>query len=172
MASMRRLVKAIKDSDPDEVQEALVGVGGKAALNSRELGFVSRELNAFHFRITPTHLHTSTHLHTHTHTHTYTNIHTHTHTHVPPHTSTHQDLLPVAVETGSVEVVEMLIKAGCDVNGTDKRGRSALVRAFEEEQLEIFVLLLQNGADPNATLDKSTLLCAAIDEGYVWGRDT
>jgi hypothetical protein len=33
-------------------------------------------------------------------------------------------------------------------------------------QLEIFVLLLQRGADPNATLDKSTLLCAAIDEGY------
>ena len=41
----------------------------------------------------------------------------------------------MAVEAGSVDVVEQLLKAGCDPDGTDKRGRPALVRAFEEEQV-------------------------------------
>jgi hypothetical protein len=38
---MRQLLKAVKDADPDEIDEAIRAVGGKSALNNRELGFVS-----------------------------------------------------------------------------------------------------------------------------------
>ena len=61
--------------------------------------------------------------------------------------------LMTAVETGNVQITEMLIKQGADVNLPNKKGNTALMEAISHPQYPnrytMIKMLLQNGADVN-----------------------
>ena len=50
---------------------------------------------------------------------------------------------------GFPEIINLLIKSGCNVNLRDKRGRSAMHYACEQGQDDTLQLLIQHGADVN-----------------------
>jgi len=69
-------------------------------------------------------------------------------------------LLPMAAMGGKIEVVQLLLNAGADLNGTmadqpnaskPGGGANALMKAGEEGHLEIVALLIAQGADVNYT---------------------
>ena len=55
------------------------------------------------------------------------------------------------VETGSLELVKVLLGPGVGVNITDRWGNTALMTAVKYRRTEIVRLLLENGASPNST---------------------
>lgn len=55
-----------------------------------------------------------------------------------------------AAQNGDIATVEQIIKTGVDVNRSDDRGNTALMRAVEYGHIEIVRMLLKAGADPNA----------------------
>ncbi|CAG9312185.1 unnamed protein product [Blepharisma stoltei] len=71
-----------------------------------------------------------------------------------PNTPTHLDVgyyLPIhkACEKGNREIVEMLIRAGSDLNFRNKLGHTALHVAVRQRNVEITRMLISQGADPN-----------------------
>jgi ankyrin repeat protein len=50
---------------------------------------------------------------------------------------------------GFPEIIQLLIKQGCNVNLRDKRGRSAVHYASEQGQDDTLQLLIASGADVN-----------------------
>jgi ankyrin repeat protein len=54
-----------------------------------------------------------------------------------------------AAENRSHEIVEVLVAAGCDVNGKDEAGRTPLILAARVGHFETMEMLLRLGADPN-----------------------
>lgn len=72
-----------------------------------------------------------------------------------------------ACMNGNIDLVEMLLKAGADINKTNASGCSALMWACGAGNLKTVELLLASGADVNIT-DKygNTALVWACDEGY------
>ena len=77
-------------------------------------------------------------------------------------------LIPVsvAVRGGHRECLELLIKAGADVNTTKKDGETALTAAAKGGNDELVELLIKEGANVN-TVDKygSTVLTMAAING-------
>lgn len=61
-----------------------------------------------------------------------------------------QPPLVAAVEQGRCSLVELLVRLGADVNGTDTRGWNALHIACLNAELSAAALLLNLGANPNA----------------------
>ena len=57
--------------------------------------------------------------------------------------------LPEASKRGDINEVKKLIKEGVDVNAEDGNGRTALSGAVMKNQIEVVVILLEAGADPN-----------------------
>lgn len=57
---------------------------------------------------------------------------------------------PLALAITHPKVVSFLIERGADVNSTDIRGRSSLILALDSGQIESALILLDNGADPDA----------------------
>jgi ankyrin repeat protein len=55
-----------------------------------------------------------------------------------------------AAEGGYITVLRSLISRGIDVDNREGSGRTALVRATEQVQVEAIRLLLESGANPNA----------------------
>ncbi|WP_395463624.1 ankyrin repeat domain-containing protein [Wolbachia endosymbiont of Cantharis cryptica] len=58
--------------------------------------------------------------------------------------------LYVAIQKGNIEVAELLIKCGANVNDNYERNRTPLHIAIGRKQLEIAKLLIKNGANVNA----------------------
>ena len=74
--------------------------------------------------------------------------------------------LMFAAQTGDVKSLRILLEARADVNGATRNDGSALVQASINGQEEAAVLLLENGADPNATDGYGlTALHWALQEG-------
>ena len=71
--------------------------------------------------------------------------------------------LHIAVERGLLEIVNLLIKAGCYVNVVNKVGETALHIAVEEGHLEIVDLLIKKGCEVDVDFlnGKCTLVNAA-----------
>ena len=64
------------------------------------------------------------------------------------------EILFAAIENESPRIVEDLLKIGCDPNATDLNvdfERTPLSKALERNRIDIAEILLQNGADINAT---------------------
>ena len=59
------------------------------------------------------------------------------------------NLLDIAVEKGFIDVADVLIKHGADVNKATPDGKTALVIAYERRNFAAVELLLRSGADPN-----------------------
>ncbi|XP_055954649.1 serine/threonine-protein phosphatase 6 regulatory ankyrin repeat subunit C-like [Patella vulgata] len=57
--------------------------------------------------------------------------------------------LMVAAERGPKDMVEKLLRVGCNINLQDHRGKTALMYAVDNQDETILSLLLQNGADYN-----------------------
>ena len=68
-----------------------------------------------------------------------------------------------AAESGYENIVELLIKNGAKVDGTEADGRTAIMLAAESGYNKIIELLLENGADVNGTRanGKTALMYAA-----------
>lgn len=58
--------------------------------------------------------------------------------------------LAYAAAYGDLEIVQLLIKAGADLNGQVAYGDVALIKAHEHENIEILKYLIEQGADVNA----------------------
>ena len=56
--------------------------------------------------------------------------------------------LTIAAARGDIEIVELLLKRGADVNHKDERGWTALEYAYESCNLKMIRLLLEKGSDP------------------------
>ena len=52
---------------------------------------------------------------------------------------------------GDLEATKLFLAEGIDINATDEKGRTALMRAVEYQRTEIVALLLEKGADVNFT---------------------
>lgn len=70
--------------------------------------------------------------------------------------------LTLAALRERIDVVEMLIEAGSDVNAKIYNGETPLYMALEAKRFNLFSLLLKNGANPNVILDKMPILIHAI----------
>ena len=55
--------------------------------------------------------------------------------------------LHVAVESGSVEMVSLLLDLGSDIKAKDNWARTSLINAAKNNRLEVVNLLLKRGAD-------------------------
>ena len=66
-------------------------------------------------------------------------------------TKYNETVLLLAVPGGHMDVVELLLKNGADVNASDENyGRAALHVASRENHFDVVKLLIQNGADVTA----------------------
>lgn len=67
-------------------------------------------------------------------------------------------ITPLMVSAGNnhVDLIELLISNGADINLTDKVGKNALQHAFEAGSNKAFMLLLDNGADSGFLFDKAS----------------
>ena len=76
-------------------------------------------------------------------------------------------LLTVAVRGGSVDVVNVLLDGGADINApSGDRGYSPLMDAVYTKNANIASLLLERGADPNTKgRDGATAICLAAGRG-------
>ena len=73
-----------------------------------------------------------------------------------------------AVSAGSVEAAKLLLEAGADLKGKDRRGLTALHAAAMAGQLACVTLLLQRGADLRcAGQGGLTVLHLAAGEGHL-----
>jgi ankyrin repeat protein len=70
-----------------------------------------------------------------------------------------------AARVGDVESARILLAAGADANDVLPNGMSALVEAAHSGHQEVGILLLENGADPNAAAIGYTALHAAVLRG-------
>jgi uncharacterized protein len=72
--------------------------------------------------------------------------------------------LHIASREGHIEIVEMVLEKGANVNATTNDGITALIRASRNKHTEIVAMLLDNGADVNATdEDGDTALMKVIN---------
>ena len=67
---------------------------------------------------------------------------------------------------GSFEQVEQAIKAGADVNEVGYGGVPVLVRAMENQNPKVAVLLIEHGADVNVTWGKGLTPLMAVTMTY------
>ncbi|MCB0332832.1 MAG: ankyrin repeat domain-containing protein [Bdellovibrionales bacterium] len=78
--------------------------------------------------------------------------------------------LVFAAQSGSLEIVKLLVEAKADVNSTDMLGRTALMQAVAAQQAPLIEYLLSVKADANIKAkDGSTALISATRDGYVEG---
>ena len=61
----------------------------------------------------------------------------------------------MAVSRGSVEITELVIEAGADLNAQDKVGNTALHEAALQDRVQAAQVLIQAGADVNISNDKA-----------------
>lgn len=52
---------------------------------------------------------------------------------------------------GDIEAAKLFLAEGIDINATDEKGRTALMRAAEYQRTEVVTLLLEKGGDVNFT---------------------
>lgn len=72
-----------------------------------------------------------------------------------------------AARSGHIEVAELLVDSGADIDGAAGNGASPLVIATHSGHTELAILLLEKGADPNTTGAGYTALHAAILRGDI-----
>ncbi|KAF8820803.1 putative Ankyrin repeat protein [Cardiosporidium cionae] len=60
----------------------------------------------------------------------------------------YQSMLQVACKNGSTNIVKLLLKGGCTVDVADSCGKTPLIRAVEEKNLELAQILIQYHANP------------------------
>jgi len=72
-----------------------------------------------------------------------------------------------AATGGHVQVIQMLLGVGADINSTSDNGTTALMMAARNNHLEAVKVLLKAGANPNKKNDSGgTALGWAFDRGY------
>ena len=64
---------------------------------------------------------------------------------------TRETALMVASENGYLEVMELLIEKGADLDAEDRRGETPLIKAVRAGELSAVQLLIDEGAEPNQT---------------------
>ena len=70
----------------------------------------------------------------------------------------------------NLEIAQMLLDAGADVNAVDQVGWTALMWAWEPKQLEKVKWLIAHGANVNYNRSGQTPLTMAINADYYWER--
>ena len=77
-------------------------------------------------------------------------------------------LLKDAIKSGDIQLAQLLIKKGADLNVKDTFGCTALHDALDRGYLEISELLIEKGTDVNAQKNKGyTTLHYTLEKGYL-----
>ena len=74
------------------------------------------------------------------------------------------------VYANNLEVAQLLLDAGADVNALDQGSWTPLMWAWKPKQLEKVKWLIKHGANVNHNLSSNTPLTLAIDGDYYWER--
>ena len=78
------------------------------------------------------------------------------------------DILTVAAQNGLHAFVKSLVEGGIDVNGSDSRGKNALIAAVSENNIDCVKLLINTGADLNVSDQHGTTpLMKAAANGHL-----
>jgi len=93
--------------------------------------------------------------------------------HADVHASSAKGFTPLlfAARNGDVEMAKVLIAAGVNVNETGSDGTHALVYSIVSGQDQFPLFLLEQGADPNASIDGVRALHAAAGNVTLWLED-
>lgn len=79
--------------------------------------------------------------------------------------------LLIASREGLVDIVQVLVENGVDVNATDKDGNTALMAASENGNLAVVSMLLKNGADVRASNKRGQTVMSMLSRtGSTRGR--
>jgi hypothetical protein len=84
-------------------------------------------------------------------------------------------MLHVAAQSGNLEIIELLVKAGAKINAKDRRGRTPILMIDSDEEetaIKIFKLFISKGADvdvPDPDEREMTLLMKACESDSLEG---
>ena len=78
-----------------------------------------------------------------------------------------ESIMHLAADAGAIEILELILDVGGDVNVLDGYGRTPLYYAMFQNEIDAVAVLLARGADPMIEVNGATVVHLAARQGYL-----